>query len=234
MSEMKGEQQGKHGKTACQIPRTNTSLRLRLPNSSAPRSQTPHRRRSLNRRYRRCLLLQLLIPMPHWLSLKLPQQRLEPLPLSLVDTREGRTSRSNEMTHLDADFVCCNWGAGRGGEGVRAEEDFPNGRDGRFTDEGGQIRAGKVSSEVVLCQSRKVDVPRQRCLPRNRLQDLNPLLNGGKSDVKELVESSGTVHGGVDAVGTVGSADDEDLFARFEAVEFGEEGVDDASGGFGL
>ncbi|KUI67038.1 hypothetical protein VM1G_11500 [Cytospora mali] len=70
-------------------------------------------------------------------------------------------------------------------------------------------------------------------VPVDGPQDVHPLVGGGQADEDAGAEAAGPADGRVDAVGPVGGADDVDAAAVADAVELGEEGVDDAGAGVG-
>lgn len=70
---------------------------------------------------------------------------------------------------------------------------------------------------------------------RQRAQNVDPVVCAGQADVEECLEPAGSEHRGVDDVGSVCGGDDVDaLSGRAYAVEFGEQGVDDAAAGLGV
>ncbi|KUI58751.1 hypothetical protein VP1G_11035 [Cytospora mali] len=70
-------------------------------------------------------------------------------------------------------------------------------------------------------------------VPVDGPQDVHPLVGRGQADKDAGAEAAGPADGRVDAVGPVGGADDVDAAAVADAVELGEEGVDDAGAGVG-
>lgn len=183
---------------------------------------------------------------------KLASQRLEPAPLLPAHTRVGAFEGRLKVSHrypwrLRNCFRAV--ARSRGGcSGVRSlrsnvhcrsvEVDrgkhLAQSRDGRFARERRQVCAREAIGFRRSRDPLEVDVVGERGLARDGAENLDSFGRRRQIDVEELVESAGTAHGWVEDIGPVGGADDKDLLARLEAVELGEEGVDETCGRFRL
>lgn len=183
-------------------------------------------------------LLPPLLRMPDRLSRKLGSKRREPPPLTRRNTRRRLDHGRHKVPHLDDDL--------RRYRPRRIvillilvphldhRKHLSQGADRRLPHERTEVRSAEPIAPGVARNDFEIDVGAHGSSLRLCAKDLDALGGRGEVDVEELVESAGTDHGGVEDVGSVRGADDENLFSGFEAVEFGEEGVDDAGGGFGL
>mmetsp|Transcript_22949 Transcript_22949/g.54586 ORF Transcript_22949/g.54586 Transcript_22949/m.54586 type:complete len:636 (-) Transcript_22949:718-2625(-) len=90
---------------------------------------------------------------------------------------------------------------------------------------------GQVGAAEAVHRARhelEVDVGRDGRLAQHRLEDVQARALVGQRDVDELVEAAGAHDGRVEDVGPVGGADDEDGLLGADAVDLGEDLVDDA------
>lgn len=71
----------------------------------------------------------------------------------------------------------------------------------------------------------------ERCFSQCSLEDGYATLQVRERNVDELIETSGTDDGGVNDVRTIGRPNDEDVFARADAVDFREDLINDTISG---